>query len=129
MHRGARVLTDDPQAQEAASTGSEAQKVLINDQRGTRGRVGNIMALESSSMINGAQEAASAISRRKSPHQSSAKQKRSLQQTARRKSPHQMIRDAHEAASTSSEAQESASMIREAQEAASAISRRKNPQQ
>ena len=56
-------------AQEAASTGSEAQKVLPNDQRGTRGRVGNIDALESSSMISNAQEAASAISRRKSPHQ------------------------------------------------------------
>ena len=57
------------EAQEATSTGSEAQKVLTNDQRGTRGRVGNIEALESSSMISNAQEAASAISRRKSPHQ------------------------------------------------------------
>ena len=71
--RGARVRINDPRGTRGHGNNIEAQKVRVNDQRGTilRSRFGNTMAVGSSSMVSEAvpQEAASAKSRRKSPHQ------------------------------------------------------------
>ena len=92
-------MNDQPPAQEAAST-PRRKSPRECSAAGTRGRVGNIEAQESSSVIREAQDAASADS--EAPGSLT------------------MIREAQEAASADIEAQESTSLTRDAHEAAAA---------
>ena len=132
-HRGATILKRPQQwsatrrRERPRHQTTRRKSPHINDQQGTRGRVSNIEAQESSTMIREAQEAASADIE---AQESSALIRDAQEAASASSEAHEsasMISEAQETAAADSEAQESSSMIRDAQEAASAISGRKSP--